>query len=76
MVKAYCLPERFGNDSGYCHHDGLWDRLLSRFQVWHQTVVNSGFFFVGVASGFYMVFKEVFKEVRREEKGSSGHEGD
>ncbi len=34
------------------------------------------FFFVGVVSGFYAVFKEVFKEVRREGKGSSGHEGD
>jgi ATP synthase protein I len=30
------------------------------------------FFLIGVAAGFYTVFKEVFKEIRRDEKESKG----
>jgi len=35
-------------------------------------MVNIGFFLIGVAAGFYTVFKEVFKEIRRDEKESKG----
>jgi len=35
-------------------------------------MVNTGFFLIGVAAGFYTVFKEVLKETKRSEKGSEG----
>jgi len=72
MDKAYCVSQRFGYDLGHCYHDRFWHRLLSRFSLWHQAMVNIGFFLIGVAAGFYTVFKEVFKEIRRDEKESKG----